>query len=255
VLGTAYTVTLNVDQDSYPGGTVTLVAALAAGYRLIITSDVENLQPTEYLNQGGFYPEVLTASLDRATILIQQLQELADLAIQFPITDPPLNNVLPAAEERAGLVLGFDSNGNVIVVAAPTGGVGGTGPAATIAIGTVTTLAPGSPATVTNSGTSSAAILNFGIPAGAAGASGFAATLTPLAVTGAVNGINSTFGLTLPDIYTNPAAPPAMLVYAGGVFMTPTTDYSAPTYLGAPYWQIVFVNAPPVGPVTVLLLA
>ena len=43
------------------------------------------------------------------------------------------------------------------------------GEAATIAIGTVTTLEPGSDATVTNSGTSSAAIFNFGIPKGATG--------------------------------------------------------------------------------------
>jgi hypothetical protein len=41
-------------------------------------------------------------------------------------------------------------------------GVAGT--AATIAVGTTTSLAPGNPATVTNVGTSAAAVLNFGIP-------------------------------------------------------------------------------------------
>lgn len=40
------------------------------------------------------------------------------------------------------------------------------GDAATIAVGTVTTLPPGSPATVTNSGTSSDAVFDFGIPQG-----------------------------------------------------------------------------------------
>jgi len=44
--------------------------------------------------------------------------------------------------------------------------------AATVAAGTTTTLAPGSPATVTNSGTTSAAIFDFGIPEGATGATG-----------------------------------------------------------------------------------
>lgn len=43
---------------------------------------------------------------------------------------------------------------------------GETGDAATIAVGTVTTVAAGEPATVTNVGTSSAAIFDFGIPAG-----------------------------------------------------------------------------------------
>ncbi len=46
------------------------------------------------------------------------------------------------------------------------------GTAATVAVGTTTTLSPGSSATVANSGTSSAAVFNFGIPQGAAGATG-----------------------------------------------------------------------------------
>ena len=49
---------------------------------------------------------------------------------------------------------------------------GAKGDAATIAVGTTTTLAAGSDATVTNSGTSSAAVFNFGIPKGADGADG-----------------------------------------------------------------------------------
>ena len=44
---------------------------------------------------------------------------------------------------------------------------GADGQAATISVGTTTTLPPGSPATVENTGTSSAAVLNFGIPRGA----------------------------------------------------------------------------------------
>jgi hypothetical protein len=48
-----------------------------------------------------------------------------------------------------------------------TGPTGATGAAATIAAGTTTTLSAGSSATVTNVGTSGAAIFNFGIPRGA----------------------------------------------------------------------------------------
>jgi hypothetical protein len=47
-----------------------------------------------------------------------------------------------------------------------TGATGSTGAAATIAVGTTTTGAPGSSATVTNSGTSSAAVFDFSVPAG-----------------------------------------------------------------------------------------
>jgi hypothetical protein len=54
----------------------------------------------------------------------------------------------------------------------PAGTNGTNGSAATVAVGTVTTGAPGSSAIVTNAGTTSAAILNFTIPQGAAGTGG-----------------------------------------------------------------------------------
>jgi hypothetical protein len=60
-------------------------------------------------------------------------------------------------------------------VLAQQGGVGPSGPsgaAATVTVGTVTTGLAGSTATVTNSGTASAAVLNFTIPQGAAGLNG-----------------------------------------------------------------------------------
>ena len=53
-----------------------------------------------------------------------------------------------------------------------TGDTGSPGAAATISAGSVSTLPAGSSATVTNSGTSSAAVFDFGIPQGADGADG-----------------------------------------------------------------------------------
>lgn len=52
------------------------------------------------------------------------------------------------------------------------GAAGADGAAATVAIGTVTALPAGSTPTVTNSGTTNAAVFNFSIPAGADGANG-----------------------------------------------------------------------------------
>ena len=51
----------------------------------------------------------------------------------------------------------------------PQGATGATGTAATVAVGTTITGAPGSLATVTNTGKSSAAVFNFTIPRGATG--------------------------------------------------------------------------------------
>ena len=69
------------------------------------------------------------------------------------------------------------------VLSVELGTPGAQGPAATIAVGTTTTLSPGAAATVVNAGTSSAAVFNFGIPAGLkgdtgnTGATGSAATI------------------------------------------------------------------------------
>ena len=119
VLTTDYTVTLNVDQNSNPGGSVTLVAgALASGFTLTITSDIANLQPTDLTNQGGFYPEVITDSFDRATIQIQQMAGEVSRSIKAPISDGSPDMELPAASVRANTFLAFDANGVPTVQAA-----------------------------------------------------------------------------------------------------------------------------------------
>ena len=123
VLTTDYTVSLNGDQNSNPGGTVTLTAgALASGFTLTITSDIANLQPTDLTNQGGFYPEVITDSLDRATIQIQQIADIGDRTLKIPISDGVLNMELPTATERANSFLSFDANGLPSVVTAGSSG-------------------------------------------------------------------------------------------------------------------------------------
>ena len=54
----------------------------------------------------------------------------------------------------------------------PQGPTGNTGSAATIVVGTVTTVPSGNPATVTNVGSTSAAVFNFGLPQGDQGIQG-----------------------------------------------------------------------------------
>ena len=81
---------------------------------------------------------------------------------------PPINASVTNQQITASV-------GETQIDVAVSGGVGPTGTAgaaATVAVGTVTTGAPGSSASVVNAGSSSAAVLNFTIPAGAAGAAG-----------------------------------------------------------------------------------
>ena len=84
--GTDYSVALNADQDTAPGGTVNKVSALATDYLLTITSSVPNLQSLDLTNQGGFYPKVINAALDRLTILVQQVAEQVGRAVKVDIS-------------------------------------------------------------------------------------------------------------------------------------------------------------------------
>jgi len=79
-----------------------------------------------------------------------------------------------------------------------SGTTGPTGAAATVAVGTTNTLTPGSSATVTNSGTSSAAVFNFGVPRGATGPTGATGATGPIGATGPTGPTGST-GATGPQ--------------------------------------------------------
>ena len=117
-LTTDYTVSLNADQDTSPGGTVTMLTAPATGELLTLTSAVGNLQPIEITNQGGFYPNVINKAFDRATILIQQLLNKINRSIKIPLSDgTSITTELPTATLRANKALVFDADGNIDVSA------------------------------------------------------------------------------------------------------------------------------------------
>jgi hypothetical protein len=118
-LNSQYTVTLNANQNTAPGGTVTMVTPPPTGYTLAIGSQVPALQPSDLTNAGNFYPQVVNDALDRLTILLQQSQQGRSISVP-EITGLPL---LPAAAARANLLLGFDSNGNPVVTAPASGSV------------------------------------------------------------------------------------------------------------------------------------
>jgi hypothetical protein len=74
----------------------------------------------------------------------------------------------------------------------PTGASGPTGTAATVAVGTTTTGAAGTSASVTNSGTSSAATFNFTIPRGDTGLTGPTGANGPAGPPGPTGGVGPT---------------------------------------------------------------
>jgi hypothetical protein len=198
-LTTDYTAALNADQDSSPGGSITLTAGnLATGLTLTITTDIPELQGLDLTNGGAFYPDVINAALDRLTILVQQLAVQLSRTLQVPFGDTATNLTLPGAAARAGMLLMFDAAGNPALVAVAPGG---TVPGAQAAAGTV-------------------------------------------------DGTNTIFSFAASAETT-----PVPMVFAGGVFQTPGTDYATPTSLGGGRWQLAFDTAPTQGPITVALFA
>jgi len=79
-----YTVTLNSNQETSPGGAVTYL--LPDGYTLVITGDIDYDQPLDLPSGGAFSPTALENELDRLTMQIQQLREAVNRAVQAPIT-------------------------------------------------------------------------------------------------------------------------------------------------------------------------
>lgn len=112
-LGTDYTVALNADQVSNPGGTLTLTAApLASGRTLTLTSNVSPLQLTDLTNQGGFYPRVITRALDKLTVLVQQLFERLGRSLTLPLSaSAGVSTALPVPEANKALVWNSTATG------------------------------------------------------------------------------------------------------------------------------------------------
>jgi len=91
---------------------------------------------------------------------------------------------------------------SIAEITGPQGPEGPAGESSTIEIGTVTTVPNGDPATVTNVGTPSAAVLDFEIPAGPQGNAGTAATIA----VGTVTTVDPTDPATVTNVGTSSAA-------------------------------------------------
>ena len=119
-LTSQYSVTLNSNQNTTPGGTVNLTTATPTGYTLNMSSQEQALQPVNLTNSGNFYPQVINNALDYITILIQQILTRFSGLLSFPLGDPA-SAQLPAVASRANNLLGFDSNGNAVAVTPAAG--------------------------------------------------------------------------------------------------------------------------------------
>lgn len=110
-LTTHYTATLNANQNSNPGGTVTMLTAPATGEKLTITSAVPKTQAVNLSDGGGFFASVVNNALDRLTIFSQELAERLGRAMSLPVSvDAGVSAELPTPE--AGTLIGWNADGD-----------------------------------------------------------------------------------------------------------------------------------------------
>lgn len=88
VLNTDYGVSINADQETSPGGVVTMVVAPPFGQTITLSTQIANLQPTSLIDGGAFRADVVMAAFDRMVMLIQQLQEQTDRSFKTAFSSP-----------------------------------------------------------------------------------------------------------------------------------------------------------------------
>ena len=117
--GVEATLTLTTDYTatvSDTGGTVTLVAALAATSTCHIIRDTPNTQALDLVAGGSFDAENVEEALDKVTRLATDNADKISRCIQMPETDAALDMELDNSVDRASNFLAFAADGTLTVV-------------------------------------------------------------------------------------------------------------------------------------------
>lgn len=94
------------------GGSVTMLVAPAAGTTLVITRDVPLTQDMDLLPNDRLPADTLEESVDKLTMIAQQLNNVTSQSIKFPTSDSSsISSTLPTSSERANKYLRFGASG------------------------------------------------------------------------------------------------------------------------------------------------
>ncbi len=122
VLNDDYTVALNPDQGTAPGGTVTTVAAAipATGEYLTIVDGLAASQAVPLSNVGPFLPATIEAMFDKLAMLVRQTLDRINESVRVPRSAPMVSHEIQGAAleaDRAGKALMFNADGDGLVAA------------------------------------------------------------------------------------------------------------------------------------------
>lgn len=140
-LDTDYEVTLNLNQNSNPGGTVTLEAAPGVAIPLVIMRGMEFVRGTEFTSSVP--PHIIEDELDRVTMYTQQLSEKLERSLHVSAASQEVPDVnYGNAQTRAGKLAGFNSVGNAALFTLTSSGDTVVGPRGEMSASRVTYSAP-----------------------------------------------------------------------------------------------------------------
>jgi hypothetical protein len=110
-LGVDYTVS-GVGADT--GGDITFLAAPGNTLSVSLVREMEVVRSTDYQQQGDFNAGTVNPDFDRAILLLQDVQTQLGRSIRTPADEVGTIPTLPSIDDRAGLFMGFDANGQPI---------------------------------------------------------------------------------------------------------------------------------------------
>jgi hypothetical protein len=214
-LTSQYTVALNPNQDTSPGGTVNLITATPSGYTLSLLSQLPALQNLTLANAGNFYPAAVDNALDYITILIQQLAEQLGRAVKVSIGNP----LTPDQFSTNLIASGATATTKAAAASASATAAAGS---ATAAAGSATAAAVSAGAASGNASASASSASGAAVSAAAASSSATTATNQAASATG-----SATAAATSATTATNQAAAATGSATAAATSATTATNQAA----------------------------
>jgi hypothetical protein len=106
------------------GGTITALVAPASTVTWTVYRDPPAIQQLDLVENDGAPAEAQEAQFDYLTMLIQRIKGQVARSLRQPEGDSAVIDFLPSKVDRSSMYLGFDTDGDPVALAAPTGTTG-----------------------------------------------------------------------------------------------------------------------------------